>query len=58
MIVAALRLAMWLFWTGLILWVLWLVAYGIMAIFPYTAAITVGIFGTMAFIAWRRSRGH
>lgn len=58
MIVAALRFAMWLFWTGLILWVLWLVAYGIMAIFPYTVAITVGIFAVVAVTAGRRSRGH
>lgn len=58
MLNAFLRLSMWLAFTGLILWGLWLVGWAIMALFPYTAAITFGIFVVMAFTAWRRSRGH
>lgn len=58
MLNAFLRLSMWLAFTGLILWGLWLVGWVIMALFPYTAAITFGIFAVMAFTAWRRSRGH
>lgn len=58
MLTAFLRLSMWLAFTGLILWGLWLVGWVIMALFPYTAAITLGIFAVMVFTAWRRSRGH
>ena len=58
MLNAFLRLSMWLAFTGLILWGLWLVGWVIMALFPYTAAITFGISAVMAFTAWRRSRGH
>lgn len=58
MLNAFLRLSMWLAFTGLILWGLWLVGWVIMALFPYTVAITFGIFVVMAFIEWRHSRGH
>ena len=53
-----LRLSVSLAFAGLILWGLWLVGWVIMALFPYTAVITLGIFAVMAFTAWRRSRGY
>ena len=39
-------------------WIIYLLAYALMAIFPYALAAAVGTVGVMCIIAWGRSRGH
>lgn len=42
---------------GLVFWIIWAVAWIIMYIFPFTAAVTAGMLAVGAFMAWRQSRG-
>lgn len=43
---------------GAVLWFLYLAASAVMVVFPYALAVVLGSLGIVAFIAWRRSRGH
>lgn len=43
---------------GAVLWFLYLAASAVMFVFPYALAVVLGSLGIVAFIAWRRSRGH
>ena len=43
---------------GSTVWIIYLLAYALMSIFPYAQAAAVGSVGVMCVIAGRRSRGH
>lgn len=43
---------------GAVLWFLYLAASSVMFVFPYALAVVLGSLCIVAFIAWRRSRGH
>lgn len=53
-----LSLCMFLSITGCVLWGLYLAASVVMIVFPYALAVVLGSLVIMAFISWRRSRGH
>jgi len=55
--VVFLQLCLWLFMAGLTLWVGYWLIVALMAVFPFVAAVTLGAFVAMAFIAWRRAHG-
>ena len=50
-----LRVCMWLFWTGLFLWLGYWALVFIMRAFPIVAAVAAGMYAAVAVIAWRRS---
>lgn len=43
---------------GAVVWIIYLIAAALMAVFPYALAAVLGSLAIMAIIAWRRSHGH
>ena len=43
---------------GAAVWLIYLSAIIVMAVFPYSLAVVLGALSVVAFVAWRRNYGH